>query len=87
MLTLDLKPETENRLRRAAAEAGKPIEAVIEQVVAALFADTPKRAGTGAELLRELKAMNLSPEYGDMSLSAEEYARKLREESNRARHA
>lgn len=38
-------------------------------------------------LMLELKALELSPNYGDMSLSAEKYARKLREESNPLRYA
>ena len=92
MLTLDLKPETERRLRRAAERAGKPLEAFVEEVIAALPADTGQgreagRKGTGAELLAELKALRLSPEYGDAALSAEEYARELRAASNRPRHA
>lgn len=89
MLTLELKPETERRLRRAAERAGKPLDDFVEDVVAALPADVEENpfGGTGADLLRELKALNLSGEYGDMSMSAEEYARTLREENNKPRYA
>ena len=89
MLTLELKPETERRLRQAAERAGKPVETYAEDVFASLPAEneeTPKPR-TGAELMQAIDALNLSGEYGDMSLTAEEYARKLREESNRPRYA
>ena len=90
MLTLELNPETEKKIRRAAEKANKPIEAYVEDVFAMLPAEneeTPKPARTGAELMQAIEALNLSGEYGDMSMTAEEYARKLREESNRPRYA
>jgi len=89
MLTLELKPETEKKLRRAAEKANKPVEIYVEDVFATLPAaneETPKPR-TGAELMQAIEALNLSGEYGDMSMTAEEYARKLREESNRPRYA
>lgn len=92
MLTLQLTPETERRLRRAAEKAGKSVETFVEEVFAALPlenenspAETPVQ--TGAQLLQALATLNLSGEYGDMSLSAEDYARQLRADSNRSRHA
>jgi len=54
-LTIDLSPETEARLGRRAASAGKPLrDVVIELVDEAVSGDEPRRrrvAGTGANLL------------------------------------
>ena len=89
MVTLDLKPETLIRLTRSAKIAGKSINEYLDEVVSRLpdeFEKIPNRR-TGADLLKELKSLRLSPQYGDMTLTSKENSEKIRAESNRPRHA
>ena len=87
MLPFNFKPETEQRLQQAALNTGKPLDLLIEEAVAQFVGKESKVTKTGAELLDELKQLNLSPEYGDMSLAPEDLARQLRGTSNQPRYA
>ena len=89
MLNLELKPETLKRLTRSAEVAGKSINEYIDDVFSKLPDELEKiqNSRTGADLLKELKSLNLSPQYGDMSLTPIEYSEKIRTESNRLRYA
>ncbi len=77
------------------AEESSAAEAIPEERVIPTFAEWKRARGerptekpkTGAEAVAYWEEFGLLGSYGDMSLSSEEMARKLREESNRPRYA
>ncbi len=76
-LTLDLAPERLGRLQRMAQRTGKPVETVLDELIDTL----PEEKKTGADLAAELQREGLFAPYGNMTKTAQEVARELRQEA------
>ena len=82
-MSITLTPEQETRLKRSAARLGKPIEQVIEEMIATLPDDTAKEKTWGAEVWDALEAEGFTGLWQDRQKSSEELSRQFREKAQR----
>jgi hypothetical protein len=91
-LTLELTEEEEARLRKKADRAGLAPAAFLLSLIDLAPSDGFETANdngkpqSGADLLAELKALNLRPGYGDPSIDSPELARRLRKQFSERQH-
>jgi hypothetical protein len=79
-ITIELSPEEERNLREKAKDMGVEPEDYARRLLGSAVS---REKRTGADILSEIKALNLAHGYGDLSIDSPELARRLRDQFSR----
>ena len=81
-LTIEIAPTQEQPLQRQSEETGKPISAVLVEIIDSLPNAKPKeKQGWGAAIWAELEEEGFSPIWQDRSESSRTLARRFKEKA------